>query len=373
MAQEFATIHEVIEAAKNRLGPQQWDHLSGGSESETTLLANRAALDAIRFRPRVLRNVRQVSTTSSVLGIPLSIPVLMAPVGSISIAHSEGALASARGAHAFGTAAFVGYRSYPGLEETAAGSKGPLIYQLYVKGDRAWVREEVARVEAAGYAALCVTVDLPRFGRREKNMQSRFQAGYERINRRDLEPDDSEYLATFDWAELAHLRSATRLPLVVKGIQDPHDARMAVEHGVNAIVVSNHGGRQLDYCESTMASLPRVVAAVAGKAEILVDGGFRRGSDVVKAIALGARAVLIGKLLCWALAAGGAARGDRHEHDTARGYRSGAVRARVFDNRVSRRPDLHNHMGGGPSDGLFFNTCSGSWIKRDLWCWSAAY
>jgi glycolate oxidase len=192
------------------------------------------------------------------------------------------------------------------LEEVAEAAGGPLVFQLYVRGDRAWMRRMVRRVEAAGYLALCLTVDVPVYGRRERDLQNRFRPREEarRPNLADIVPDES-YQAALTWEDVRWIRDHTALPLVLKGILAPEDARLAVEHGVQVVYVSNHGGRQLDYAPATVDVLSEIVEAVGGRAEVLVDGGVLRGTDVVKALALGARAALIGKLQCWALAAAG--------------------------------------------------------------------
>jgi isopentenyl diphosphate isomerase/L-lactate dehydrogenase-like FMN-dependent dehydrogenase len=303
----FATLEEVADAARQRLEPDVWDYCAGGAGSEATLRRNRAALDALLLRPRVLRDVGARRAGATFLGIPLALPVMLAPVGTISLFDAGGAATCARAAGRAGTAAFVGLLSVPALEEVAAAAPAvPLVFQLYVRGDRAWTLELAKRAEAAGCRALCLTVDSPVDGRRERDLRNRFDrrsrqarpnlgAAYER---RDLQ-------ATLTWADLAWLAERTPLPVVLKGVTDPADAVTAVEAGAAAVVVSNHGGRQLDHQAASIEALGPVVEAAGGRLEVAVDGGFTRGTDVVKALALGARTVLIGKLMCFALAAGG--------------------------------------------------------------------
>jgi glycolate oxidase len=307
----FLTIPEIVDAARRRLPPHAWDFSAGGSESETTLRRNRAAFDALAFRPRVLRDVSRVDPSTTFLGHPLSLPVMLAPVGSITLFDPDGALGAARAADRVGTAAFVAGVSSPSLEQVRAGSTCPLVFQLYVRGDRAWLARLVRRVEDAGYDAFCLTLDSAVYGRRERDLHNRFfpREGRSRPNIEEPPGGDArsagESQAALTWDDVDWLVGASRLPLVLKGIVTPDDAALAVEHGAAVVHVSNHGGRQLDHAPATLEVLPEVVAAVAGKAEVVVDSGFMRGSDVVKALCLGARAVLIGKLMTWGLAAGG--------------------------------------------------------------------
>jgi isopentenyl diphosphate isomerase/L-lactate dehydrogenase-like FMN-dependent dehydrogenase len=305
---DLPTIGAVIEAARARLEPEVWDYCAGGAGTEATLRRNRAALDALVFAPRVLRDVGRCTTATTFVGIPLALPVMLAPVGTISLFDPDGAAASARAAERAGTAAFVGVLSVPSLEEVAAAARAPLVFQLYVRGDRGWTAEMAAKAEAAGCAALCVTVDSAVDGVRDRDLRNRFdrRAKQERPNlgsayaRRELQ-------ATLRWEDVEWLAGQTRLPLLLKGIATPADAVAAADVGAAGIVVSNHGGRQLDHQLSAIEALEPVLDAVGDRLEVAVDSGFERGADVVKALALGARAVLIGKLQCFALAAGGEA------------------------------------------------------------------
>ena len=300
----FATADEVTEAARSALPLELWDYVSGGGGTEGTLRRNREALDALCFRPRVGRDVSAVSAATTFLGLPLASPVLLAPIGTIGLFDAGGAATCARAAARGGTASFVSILSVPSLEEVAAAGDAPLIYQHYVRGDRAWSLELFRRAEDAGYRAICLTVDSPVDGRRERELRHRFDRG-----RAQAQPNlvgaRRELQAAVTWSEIAWLASQTELPLVLKGVTHPADAVLAVEVGAAGIVVSNHGGRQLDPQRGAIEVLPGVVEAVGGRVEVAVDGGFARGGDVVKALALGARAVLIGRAMCLSLAAGG--------------------------------------------------------------------
>lgn len=305
--QGFLTIEEMFRSARRRLAPDVWDYLVGGAESETTLRRNRHALDSLAFRPRILVDVGRIDASAQLLGEPLRVPVVAAPVGSVGLFDKEGALAVARASDRFGIDSFISVMASPGLEAVAAASRRTPIFQLYARWDHDELVAIGRRAREAGYRALCLTVDAPYYGRRERDLMNRF-APHEAIDRPNLDgqagPATSAQ-ACFDWERLARLRDALDLPIVLKGVMTPEDALLAVEHGVSAVYVSNHGGRQIDHAQATIEVLPEIVDAVAGRAEIVVDGGFVRGSDVIKAIALGAAAVGMGRLIAWALAAAG--------------------------------------------------------------------
>ncbi|HWK27280.1 MAG TPA: alpha-hydroxy acid oxidase [Solirubrobacter sp.] len=302
----FATAGEVADAARAALPPEVWDYVSGGGGTEVTLRRNRAALDALLLAPRVLRDVSARRTDTTFLGIDLALPVLLAPIGTIGLFDAGGAATCARAAARAGVAAFVGILSVPSLEEVAAAADAPLIFQHYVRGDRDWTLELFRRAEAVGYRALCITVDSAVDGIRERDLRNRFDRSSMQ-DRPNLGAayDRRELQATLTWTEVAWLAERTELPLLLKGITHPDDAALAVEAGAAAVVVSNHGGRQLDGQPGAIEVLEGVVDAVDGRIEVAVDGGFERGGDIVKALALGARAVLIGKAMCLSLAAGG--------------------------------------------------------------------
>lgn len=308
---DWLTIREVIEAARAALSPQLWDGACGGSGAEATLGRNAAALATLALRPRVLTGVAAARTRVEFLGRPISAPVLPAPVGEIALFHPNGALACARAASVSGTGAFIGVVSTPRMEDVRAVNDGPLVIQIYRFGDEAWLRRLVARAETCGMDAICLTVDTPVSGRLDRDLHHRLAlARRPRPNLDDLGgPGTTELYngGELTWADVELLRSMTELPLILKGIMHPDDAVHAVESGAQFIYVSNHGGRQLDSAQSTIEVLPEIAAAVAGRAGLIIDGGFIRGSDVIKALALGADLVLVGKLAMLALAAGGEA------------------------------------------------------------------
>ena len=300
MSQEFVSNQELIVQARRNLPQSVWDYLTGAAESETTMRRNRLALDSLALRPRVLVDVSKVDTSTTVLGHELRIPVMMAPIGSLQLITPEGAVASARAAEEFGVVNFVSSVTQPALEETAASTRSDKIFQLYIRGDLTWVEEILGRVRRSGYKALCLTVDSAYYGNRERQLLNRWLPPSKRV-----ETSNRAFQAMLTWETMDAIKEIGGLPFLLKGVATAEDAALAVEHGVDVVYVSNHGGRQLDHGQGTMAMLPEIVRAVGGKAEVVIDGGFLRGADVVKAVALGAKAVTIGKLQGWALGAAG--------------------------------------------------------------------
>ncbi len=299
-ASPFETLHEIVAKARQNLTQNIWDYLIGGAETETTLRRNRWALDALALRPRVLRDVSRIDVGGRLLGKPLRLPVLLAPVGSLESFEAGGAKTVAEAAAAFGVAICVSSVTQPGLEETAKGAaEGRRIFQLYVRGDDDFVDDYGRRAMAAGYDAFCFTVDTALYSRRERDIAKRFAKPW-----RQRVPGTA-FQAGLSWPQIERFRRRFDIPVILKGIATAEDAAIACELGVAAIYVSNHGGRQLDHGRGTMEFLPEIVAAVKGRAEIIVDGGFCRGTDVVKALALGATAVGLGRLYCYGLAAAG--------------------------------------------------------------------
>ncbi len=301
MAREFLSNEEIVQAARRNLSQGAWDYLVGASESETTMRRNRLGFDRLAFRPRILVDVSSIDPATTLLGQPLRIPVILAPIGSLQVFAPEGGVASARAAAEFGTIHVVSSATEPSLEETAASAPAPKIFQLYVQGDEQWTRKILQRVKQAGYTALCLTVDVAVYSRRERPLLS----GWTTPTRRT--PADPKYRAALTWETLDMIKEIAGLPFMLKGVATAEDAALAVEHGVDAVWVSNHGGRQLDSAQGAIETLPEVVQAVNGRAQIVLDGGVQRGSDVLKAVALGANAVAIGKLQGWGLGAGGSA------------------------------------------------------------------
>jgi 4-hydroxymandelate oxidase len=317
-------LHDYEEAARGRLPQMVFDYFAGGANDELTLHENLAAWGRIRFRPRSLVDVGTVTTAVTVLGHHLSAPILTAPCSFNRMAHPDGEIGVARATRDAGLIQVVSMQATATIEEIAAVEDGQRWLQLAVLRDRGITRALVERAEAAGYGAICVTVDVPVLGRRERDSRNGFRLpdGISMVNLDPYTPvamgatDDVSALARFvgelwdptlTWDAMDWLCSITRLPVVAKGVLTAEDGRHAVDHGVRGVIVSNHGGRQLDGAVSTCAALPDVVAAVGEHVDVLVDGGIRRGADIVRALALGAKAVLIGRPYLWALAVDGEA------------------------------------------------------------------
>jgi glycolate oxidase len=304
VTEPFLTLQEIVAAARRNLAPGPWSYLIGGAETETTVRRNRQALDSIAFRPRVLRDVSRIDSSATLLGQPVRLPVLLAPIGGLEALVEGGAAAAARGAAQFGVPQMLSSVCKPGLEETAAAAQTLRIFQLYVRGDGAWVDDWVRRARDNGYSAFCLTVDVAVYSRRERDLIGRFVKPW-----RATAPAGSTYQSGLSWDQVKRYKDKFGdkhgLPLILKGIATAEDAEIAVQHGVEVVYVSNHGGRQLDHGLGSAAVLPQVVAAVAGRAQVWVDGGFMRGTDVVKAIALGAKAIGLGRLPCLGLGAAG--------------------------------------------------------------------
>jgi isopentenyl diphosphate isomerase/L-lactate dehydrogenase-like FMN-dependent dehydrogenase len=299
-AEEFQNLHEFVRKARINLNQNDWDYIVGGTETETTLRRNRMALDEIAFRPRVLRDVSRVDTSVEAFGRKLRLPVLLAPVGALETFDPGSAATVARGAGRFGAAHMLSSVSEPGLEKVAKAAPDAMrMYQLYVRGDDGFVEDHVSRAIDNGFAAFCLTVDTAHYSRRERDIAKR----YVRSSR--LRVSGGEFQMGLEWRTVKLIKDKYRIPLIIKGIATAEDAVIALDHGVEWIYVSNHGGRQLDHGRGAMQMLPEIVAAVAGRAGIMVDGSFCRGTDIVKAIAAGADLVGIGRLQCWALAAAG--------------------------------------------------------------------
>src|SRR2546422_4361313 len=301
LQERFQTLHEIVRAAHETLDPGAWDYLAGGTETETTLQRNRQALDSIAFRPRVLRNVSKVDTTATLLGRTLRLPVMLAPVGSIETFTPGGAATAARGATAFGVAQMLSSVCNPGLEATAAAAPGGLrIFQLYVRGDDRFVDDHVKRARDNGYAAFCLTVDSAMYSRRERDLAKRY------IKPWRARATGMDFQAALPWDPGKRFKDTHDVPLWLKGIATAEDAELACEHGVDGVYVSNHGGRQLDHGRRSGDVLPQVRAAGRKPALLVVGGSFVRGTDVVKAVALGADCVGMGRIACCGLGAAGA-------------------------------------------------------------------
>ena len=306
MTSTFVTLPEIRQAARRRLPREVYNFGAGGAETETTLRRNRRALSRLAIRQHILVDVREIDLETTLLGVPLSWPVAVAPMGGLVMFHPDGDVEMARGASQADTLLFLsGATGWP-VEDVAAASTAPRMFQLYHHGDRAWVADLLARVEGSGYLAVCLTVDVQVYGRRERDILARWNPREAMNTAPNPRGPDPEYQARLTWDDVAWLKKTTRLPIGLKGIMTAGDARRAVEAGVGLIWVSNHGGRQLDQTQATIDALPAVVEAVAGRASIVVDGGFSRGTDVIKALALGADVVAIGRTVLGGRGADGA-------------------------------------------------------------------
>lgn len=308
---EIFDLADFERAAQQRASPMAWEYLNGGAADEHTLRWNRESFGRIRLRPRALVDVSKLDTRLTLLGRELPFPILLAPVAYQRLYHPDGEAAAARGAGAADAVMVVSTSATTSLEDVAAAATKPLWFQLYVQPDRGFTQELVRRAEAAKYEALVVTVDTPVLGPRYREIRSHFTlpAGMERPNFRTMaggsrlqtkRPTEKEiYSATLDptltWKDIEWLQSLTRLPLLLKGIMNPDDAERAARMGVAGLIVSNHGARNLDTLPATIDVLPEIARQVDGRVPLLLDGGIRRGTDVLKALALGARAVLIGR------------------------------------------------------------------------------
>jgi 4-hydroxymandelate oxidase len=318
---KLLTVRDYEKLAKTKLSKAAYDYYRSGAETERALARNEAAYGRLVVWYRVLQDVEARELGTTVLGFPVRSPILIAPTAYHKLACEEGELATARAAEAAGTIFVASTLATTSLEDIAAATKAPKLFQLYVHKDRVFTRTLVERAEEAGYDALVLTVDTPLLGRRLRDERNGFAlpAGLAMANLTSAlvdRPDDASLLshyvaarhdASFSWRDLEWLRSLSHLPIVLKGVVRVDDAKRAVDAGMAGVIVSNHGGRQLDSAPSTLEALPAIADAVADRVDVLMDGGVRSGEDVFKAVALGARAVLLGRPILWGLAAGGQA------------------------------------------------------------------
>lgn len=315
-------IFEYEACARDRLDRNAFDYYASGAHDELTLRENRSAYERIQLAYRVLVDVSRRNLGATVLNTKLELPVLISPTAFHGMACAEAELATARAAGQSGTVMILSSLSNTDVEDVVSAATGPVWFQLYVYRDRGATEALVRRAEAAGCSAIVLTVDAPLLGRREQDVRNRFHlpphlsvknmlaSGYGEVSQESDESGLAAYFASLidsslNWDDIAWLRSLTQLPLIIKGIVRTDDALRAVQVGASGIMVSNHGGRQLDTCVSTISALPAIAQAVDGKLDVLVDGGVRRGTDVIKALALGAKAVGIGRPVLWGLAANG--------------------------------------------------------------------
>jgi 4-hydroxymandelate oxidase len=322
VALTFTNLAELEDLARAKLERATFDYIAGGADDEVSLRRNREAYGKWALRPRVLVDVSRRDTSTTVLGTNVSMPILVAPTSFHGLVHPQGEIATATGTAAAGTLMVVSTIGTTSLEEIAATGPAPRWFQLYVYRDRKVTEDLVRRAAKSGYRAICLTVDTPLLGRREKDERNRFTLpagfGIANLKRAGLdgmpEVEDgsafAKYVTDFldpslTWSEVDWLKRLSPLPIVLKGIMTAEDAKLAADHEVDGIIVSNHGGRQLDSTLGSLDALPEVVAAVKGRLEVYIDGGIRRGTDVLKALALGAKAVLVGRPILWGLTLGG--------------------------------------------------------------------
>ncbi len=318
----IAAVADYEAFARERVSEQAWAYVAGGAADELTLHENCAAFQRLRLRGRILRDLAGGGTALRLLGQDFVFPIMLAPVAFQNLVHPEGELATVLGASAMNAGMIVSTQASVSLEDIAQQAQAPLWFQLYIQPDREFTRQLVRRAEAAGYQALVVTADAPVSGLRNREQRAGFvlPAGVEAVNLRGMRPlpppsgaagegvllGGALLAAAPTWQDLAWLKSLTRLPVLVKGVMAAEDAHRAVAEGLDGIIVSNHGGRILDTQPATIEVLPEIVDAVGGRLPVLLDGGIRRGSDVLKALALGAKAVLVGRPYMHGLAAAGA-------------------------------------------------------------------
>jgi len=317
----LVALSDFESAARDRLPAMAWEYLAGGAGDEISLARNREMLDAIRLKPRVLRDVSRIDTRVTLFGREHRLPLVLAPTGYHRVFHPEGECETARGAAAAGVTLVVSTVATTPLEEVARTNDSPRWFQVYVQRDREWTRRQIGLAESCGYQAFMLTVDTPVLGSRDREKRARFQMPAH-LKPRNFPPlpegisdhhhdPHSIYNPFLDpalsWKDVEWLRSNTSVPVLVKGVLAPEDARLAVGHGASGVVVSNHGGRNLDTVPAAIEALPGVVRAVGGRVPVLMDGGIRRGTDVIKALALGANAVMIGRPYLHGLAVAGAA------------------------------------------------------------------
>lgn len=314
----LVNVFDFARQAKAEMPAALYDFVTGGSFDEITLTDNHAAFDRLKLHYRVLRQAGQPSLETNLLGETIALPIICAPTGSQKLTHPEGELAVRRAADQIGTLMTLATTSTYSMSEVFKAGRGPLWFQLYLFKDEGMNREMVTRAEETGFQAIALTVDAPVFGRRERDLRNRYALPpglvYENLpgagdsSGRDVAAFMNEhYKNDIGWSDVSWLCSATKLPILIKGISHPDDADLALKNGADGIWVSNHGGRQLDSAPATIDVLPAIAKKVDQRAPIILDGGVRRGTDVLKALALGATAVAIGRPMVWGLAVGGQA------------------------------------------------------------------
>ena len=326
LGSEYACVTDFEPTAKQKMSSMAWEYINGAAADELTVKWNREAYQKLRLKPNILVDVSALDTRVTLFGKEHAFPILLAPTAYHKLAHPEGEIATARGAGLTGATMVISSFATTTMEDIAKAAKAPLWFQLYVQHDHGFTRELVQRAEAVGCQALCVTVDSPTTGPRNREQRANFALppGMERANLRGLKvggvklteashgASESSIFsavldATLNWKDIEWIRSYAKIPVLIKGVLNPEDADRGVKAGVSGIIVSNHGGRNIDTVPATADALPQVVEKVAGRVPVLVDGGIRRGTDVLKALALGANAVLVGRPYLYGLGAAGGA------------------------------------------------------------------
>ncbi|XP_058731863.1 glycolate oxidase 1-like isoform X2 [Vicia villosa] len=319
----ITNVSEFEAIAKQKLPKMVYDYYASGAEDQWSLKENRNAFSRILFRPRILRDVSKIDLTTNVLGFDISMPIMIAPTAMQKMAHPEGENATAKAALAAGTIMTLSSWATTSIEEVASTGPGIRFFQLYVIKDRNVVTQQVRRAESAGFKAIALTVDTAMLGRREADIKNRFTLpphlelkNFHGLKLGKLDKTDDSDLAFYvalqndrslNWKDVKWLQTITSLPILLKGVLTSEDTKLAIQAGVSGIIVSNHGARQLDYVPATITALEEVVKAAGGKIPVFLDGGVRRGTDVFKALALGASGVFIGRPVVYSLAADGEA------------------------------------------------------------------
>ena len=296
---DFVTLQEFYTAAKKKTPIETWDYIIGAAETETTFKRNRYSLDSYAFRPRVLRNVEKLDTSKLIFGKKVKLPIFFAPIGSMQDFVKNGAMCSTLSAAKNNILHMLSSTWAGGVEKIGQSVDYPKLYQLYIRGDQDWVDKQIQKAIDNGFIALCLTVDLDAYGRRERDLLKR----YKTTSRKTAV--NPEFQMSFSWKDVERIRKKFKIPLILKGIATIEDAKLALEHGIDVIYISNHGGRQLDHGIGGCDLIYEISKAVNKNAKIFFDGGILRGADVVKALALGADLVGIGRLQCYAAAVGG--------------------------------------------------------------------
>ncbi|MSV27553.1 MAG: alpha-hydroxy-acid oxidizing protein [Bryobacterales bacterium] len=315
---DLVNVFEFEPILKSKVPKNNYDFIAGGVDAEWTMRRNRESFDRITFRPRFMRDVSKMDLSTELFGQKISMPILVAPTAGHQLAHEQGELATARGAGQMKTIMAVSTNSSYPIDKIGAAATGPLWFQLYVGPDWDGTRDRVERAVGAGCKAVCVTLDSAYGSHRERLLRNRTSAGPVAVpspgGRRGAAPREplpyklqSQFTAHLTWSFLDEINKYAKVPVLLKGILTAEDAKLAVERGAAGIIVSNHGGRYLEYAPSTIEVLPEIVEAVGGRIPVLIDSGFRRGTDILKALAIGAKAVLIGRPPLWGLGAYGQA------------------------------------------------------------------